>query len=319
MGVLQNMGHKIPPGQLSFQNKRIPMTRSFSMVLILLGLFVVGSAVSWHYHTLEEKNKDLLTLAVSLDVRKSEALQEDILFFSEDLEKEIKESHYSKYQPLVTVLQTVRESIESYLEGIEAQKNSTDLIEFTEVQLAELIAAQSEVVRTNAQSFDLREEWADREVAKLAEIADAKKFLSVRNLTEADDPLDYAFLKSMVAEYYLLSCRELILRANFLIKRPCFVFENYFPALLSDRTTSKSGEQIDVKLAVGVYSVNQTPENVSFIINGETYHPGYDGILNHSFIAKGKGEQQFRVDLEVRNPLTGEVRRSQMNHSYLVQ
>lgn len=289
------------------------------MVLILLGLLVVGSAVSWHYHALEQKNKDLLTLAVSLDARKSEALQDDILFFSGDLEKEISESYYAKYQPLVAILKTVRESIGGYLEGIEAQKNGADLIEFTEVKLAELIAAQSEVVRTNTQAFDYREEWADKEVAKLAEIANGKKFLSARNLTKADDPLDYAFLKSMVAEHYLLSCRELILRANYLIKRPCFVIENYFPVLLSDRINFKSGEQIDVKLAAGVYSVNQTPENVRFIIDGETYHPGYDGILNYSFIAKGRGEHELEVGLQVQNPLTGEFRISEGKFKYEVE
>lgn len=96
------------------------------------------------------------------------------------------------------------------------------------------------------------------------------------------------------------------------------VIDQFFPVLNADRSYVTEGETINAEVSVGSYSSSLDPSNVSLFVNDQRLTIGPDGKAKYTLRGNGLGKKTVRTRVEVRNPLTGEVKTGEGSYVYEV-
>ena len=96
------------------------------------------------------------------------------------------------------------------------------------------------------------------------------------------------------------------------------VIDQFFPVLNADRSYVTEGETINAEVSVGSYSSSLDPSNVSLFVNGQRLTIGSDGKAKYTIRGNGLGKKTVKTRVEVRNPLTGEVKTGEGSYVYEV-
>ncbi|MEM6769440.1 MAG: hypothetical protein AAF597_02550, partial [Bacteroidota bacterium] len=283
-----------------------------------LGFSVIIGAIGWHFHVLDQHNKDLVSTSLLLNERSNEALGKVVLESCFGLEHEIMELSWEGYLPLLAQLKRIEDQVHALDEKLISAKNGQELLAVTQEVVGDLVTVQKLMVESHETNFELWEDHLRETIDRLDKLSQQDLFPKAPNKISTEDQERFIWLQAMVKQHFLLSCLDLVNELGMLIKRPCFAFEQRFPIVNRPDIVSV-GQPAKFRIMAGTYTVSNQPENVSFIVNGKTYHPGYDGVLEYEFIPAGRGKQQLDVRLEITNPLTGEVRTSQAIHTYTVK
>jgi gliding motility-associated protein GldM len=93
------------------------------------------------------------------------------------------------------------------------------------------------------------------------------------------------------------------------------VFDAFQPAFSAEKSYVIAGEKFSADIFLSAFST--TADNVSISVNGSGL-PLKDGIAHFEQTASGLGEKPFKVSINVKNPLTGEVKNYSKDFKYEV-
>lgn len=95
-------------------------------------------------------------------------------------------------------------------------------------------------------------------------------------------------------------------------------FDEFFPVFNADKSYVVGGETINAEVSVGSYSSSLDPSNVQLYVGGQRLTIGPDGKAKYTIRASGQGPKSVSTRVEVRNPLTGEVKTGEGTYTYEV-
>lgn len=273
----------------------------------------------WHFYRLDRAHANLINLTLTVQKRGNTALSEDIHYLADELYLEITEQDRDLNRPLLTFLDAWQETVRSYPEAVETVTSETVLLGTATEMLEQLRKTLSGTIKKHADNFELNDWMLEEHLEELETLGIDNVFADLYSPRERPDVTTYPWFRELVHEHFLLVCRELLYNTNALVSRACFTIDVDFPVLLEPIGTVTAGEQASARLAVGTYRTPHAPENIRFLIDGEEFGVGYDGILEYSFVPKHKGVQALDVGLQVRSPLAGQVKYSEVTLSYRVR
>lgn len=95
-------------------------------------------------------------------------------------------------------------------------------------------------------------------------------------------------------------------------------FDEFFPVFNADKSYVIGGESINAEVSVGSYSSSLDPSNVSLYVGGQKLTIGPDGKAKYTIRGSGQGPKSVSTRVEVRNPLTGDVKTGEGQFTYEV-
>ncbi|MEM6769272.1 MAG: GldM family protein [Bacteroidota bacterium] len=96
------------------------------------------------------------------------------------------------------------------------------------------------------------------------------------------------------------------------------VIDEFFPVLNADKSYVIGGESINAEVSVGSYSSSLDPSNVKLYVGGQQLTIGPDGKAKYTIRGSGQGPKTISTRVEVRNPLTGEIKTGEGQFTYEV-
>ncbi|MFK8163900.1 MAG: hypothetical protein AB8H12_15750 [Lewinella sp.] len=94
----------------------------------------------------------------------------------------------------------------------------------------------------------------------------------------------------------------------------CFPPPDFFPVINHGFSDPKFGETITTSISIGKLDHTHIPENMFVLINGDTVSMNRHWMEPYTFKPSRRGKQVLKLELFVRNPLTGHVYLEGVNH-----
>jgi hypothetical protein len=94
----------------------------------------------------------------------------------------------------------------------------------------------------------------------------------------------------------------------------CFPPPDYFPVINHGFSDPQLGETITTSISIGKLDYNHKPEDMFVLINGDTLEMNNYRMEAYSFKPTRRGKQVLKMELYLRNPLTGYAHREGINH-----
>lgn len=95
-------------------------------------------------------------------------------------------------------------------------------------------------------------------------------------------------------------------------------FDSFFPVVQAEKAYVIKGDPFNAKISVGTYSSQINPDDIKITVNGNRLTVGEDGSAEYSTRATSTGKQRLSMNVEVRNPLTGEISTGESFYEYEV-
>ncbi len=95
-------------------------------------------------------------------------------------------------------------------------------------------------------------------------------------------------------------------------------FDAFFPVVQAEKAYVIKGEPFKAEISVGTYSTQINPSDIKISVNGSRLEVGEDGKAEYSTRTTSTGKKTLKMDVEVRNPLTGEVTEGEGTFEYEV-
>jgi len=84
-------------------------------------------------------------------------------------------------------------------------------------------------------------------------------------------------------------------------------FDAFFPVVQADKAYVIAGEPFKAQIAVGTYSSQINPDDITIKVNGSTLPVNAEGRAEYSATSSTTGQKTLTMEVAVRNPLTGEI------------
>lgn len=84
-------------------------------------------------------------------------------------------------------------------------------------------------------------------------------------------------------------------------------FDAFFPVVQAEKAYVIKGETFNAKVSVGTYSTQINPDDIKISVNGSLLKVNEEGKAEYSTRATSTGKKTLNMEVEVTNPLTGEV------------
>lgn len=95
-------------------------------------------------------------------------------------------------------------------------------------------------------------------------------------------------------------------------------FDNFFPVVQAEKAYVIAGEPFNAQIAVGAYSSQINPDDITITVNGNNLPVTDGGRAVYSATSSTTGQKTLNMRVAVRNPLTGEVKENEGTFTYEV-
>ncbi len=95
-------------------------------------------------------------------------------------------------------------------------------------------------------------------------------------------------------------------------------FDAFFPVVQAEKAYVIKGEPFNAQISVGTYSTQINPSDIKIMVNGSRLEVGEDGKAEYSTRTTSTGKKTLKMEVEVRNPLTGELTEGEGTFEYEV-
>ena len=95
-------------------------------------------------------------------------------------------------------------------------------------------------------------------------------------------------------------------------------FDNFFPVVQAEKAYVIAGEPFRAQIAVGAYSSQINPEDITITVNGNNLPVNEGGRAEYVATSSTTGQKTLNMRVAVRNPLTGEVKDNEGTFTYEV-
>ena len=95
-------------------------------------------------------------------------------------------------------------------------------------------------------------------------------------------------------------------------------FDAFFPVVQAEKAYVIRGEPFKAEISVGTYSTQINPDDIGIYVNGSKLPVGEGGKAEYSASTSSLGTKTLNLNVEVKNPLTGEVSEGEGTYSYEV-
>ncbi len=95
-------------------------------------------------------------------------------------------------------------------------------------------------------------------------------------------------------------------------------FDNFFPVVQAEKAYVIAGEPFRAQIAVGAYSSQINPENITITVNGQNLGVNDQGRAEYTATSSTTGQKTLNMNVRVVNPLTGEVNENDGTFTYEV-
>lgn len=299
------------------------MSRSFSLLLIALGLTILGSLVYLHFHLMERQHAELFDHAHKVNEQVIEQKRQEIDWLHWRTEEFFLDVIYARRSMVLDIFKEAELRLEDYFDAVEkfdqqtgGNVNPLDIQSLANAALTPVIDTAIQVFQEHHEQLDMREEDMLSLTSDFIEL----KGSIARRLTTSTPPSGTLHLEQDVVTLELLAnFTDLLHRvASLSCYTACFTLESYFPVVMADANFVRAGETMQIKTALGSYASALQPEDVVLLIDGDTVRIGYDGTGYYTIKASELGEHTIPTKCIVTNPLTGQVRVGEGKFSYLV-
>jgi len=95
-------------------------------------------------------------------------------------------------------------------------------------------------------------------------------------------------------------------------------FDAFFPVVQAEKAYVIKGEPFNAEISVGTYSTQINPDDIKIMVNGSQLKVNEDGKAEYSTRTTSTGKKTLKMQVEVTNPLTGEVTDGESTFQYEV-
>jgi gliding motility-associated protein GldM len=95
-------------------------------------------------------------------------------------------------------------------------------------------------------------------------------------------------------------------------------FDAFFPVVQAEKAYVIKGEPFNAEISVGTYSTQINPDDIKIRVNGSQLKVNEDGKAEYSTRTTSTGKKTLKMQVEVTNPLTGEVTDGESTFQYEV-
>jgi hypothetical protein len=298
------------------------MSRPYVVVLFLFGSAILSSLVYLHFHLMERQHAELIAITLDVQERSVEALGEDVRFFTGEMRGLLEDDAKMKFRPLLRISESVNQEIEAHIEAISVPGNGMSIDDWrTSIgeRLREITSIKKEVFMSHHLDFDMTVRDMEESFLGHNELIEGDEISFTSDYELSDDPAEYRWARGLLTEQFFMDCRQILVGISRVGCLRSTSIDVDFPVVISPFNLVQSGEMVELELGIGSFTPPRNPEDVEYLVNGTKVEVGYNGIANYSFVPKGKGEQKMELELSIKVPLTGEVRKSKNTYTYWVR
>ncbi|MEN0004370.1 MAG: GldM family protein [Bacteroidota bacterium] len=95
-------------------------------------------------------------------------------------------------------------------------------------------------------------------------------------------------------------------------------FDAFFPVVQAKRAYVIKGDPFEAEISVGTYSTQINPDDIKISVNGSRLSVNDAGKAEYKTGTSSTGKKTLQLDVEVRNPLTGEISKGDGTYEYEV-
>jgi gliding motility-associated protein GldM len=95
-------------------------------------------------------------------------------------------------------------------------------------------------------------------------------------------------------------------------------FDAFFPVVQAEKAYVIKGDPFKAEISVGTYSTQINPDDIKILVNGSRLTVNDQGKAEYSTGTNSTGKKTLKMQVEVRNPLTGEVSEGEGTFEYEV-
>jgi hypothetical protein len=300
------------------------MSKGYALAVILTAISAFGSLFYLQNKVLTERHAATFAYAEGVNERviaqKREQLDELVMKINKQLEEDSKE----RFRPILLFVAKAREEEDELLAAalVLKQGDSEDLNELLHQRqyiLNNLRDSAASLLMEYGHQMDVNADDVDAKIVNHQRIIEEAIVPPIKDFSNPAYSLD----RDLILLDYLNVLEKMLLDVTQISGGKvisCFFGPEFFPVISSQFSNPQLGETINTKLSVGNYATSLRSEDVFILVKGDTLRMGLDGTVDYNFKATKRGRQKFKMELFLRNPLTGEVRQeATSDYSYYVR
>lgn len=298
------------------------MSRTYALSLIFAAVTLTSGLFYGQYRYLTDGVNETAAYAEEVHERviagQLEEIQEQTSVVFKLLNDETKE----RFRPIIGFAYHLEEKREAYLklsksinpneEGAELLLNKLTLLHDTQLtwleeEVTEFLLEHGEQIDLNKRDIMVKTNRLKTKLEEFRNTASNLQEVSMNSLLKRDLlTVDYLnAVKLVLFDVYILTGG---------ITLNCFPPPDYHPVINNGFSDPQLGETITTTVSIGKLDYSHIPEDMFVLINGDTLHMNDFGMEPYSFKPNRRGKQVLRMELHVRNPLTGHTHLEGVNH-----
>jgi len=298
-----------------------PMTRAYAVSLIFVALLIASGAFWWQHVTLTSRTDADIKLAVDVNERVVEVLERSIRERTHKMSTLLEDESKERFGPIqqVSVEADNAKAVfdKAYKVNNQIATNPRhqvadlqDLHVITRRGVRKVFSKYSAILREYGEQMDLRREEAETKIERI--YARLEPVLTSFDRIAASDDSNVAYKLSLIQVGFLTALDEVLediasMAGGKVIS--CHFGPEFYPIIATNFVNPKHGDTLSTRLWAGSYATELRPEDITIIVNGDSLHSGLNGYIDYSYVAQGRGEKSLKMELIVRNRLTGELTR----------
>lgn len=298
------------------------MSRTYALALIFATVTLVSGLFYGQYWYFTSQQAEVSAYAAGVHERVVVGQQKEMRRMTVEVTKRLRDETKERFRPIQGFIFEVEEKREAYLKLSKSIKPIINDSKLLLRELALLHNSQLEWLKTRTKELllehggqmDLRQEDIKVKSVYLETAINERMNTSV-SIRDAD--LSILLNRDLLTVDYL-NAVTLVLRDIFDltggITLNCFPPPDYFPVINHGFSDPQLGEMITTSVSVGKLDYSHKPEDMFVLINGDTLQMNNYRMEAYSFKPTRRGKQVLKMELYLRNPLTGYTHREGVNH-----
>ncbi len=261
------------------------MSRSFSLLLIALGVAVLGSLIYLHFYLMERQHTELFEYSHTVNERVIEQKRREINMLHGATQEFFLDEVYARRSFVLDIFTEAELRLETYFDSLntldaEHPDQWPDIRDLAKLALSSVIDTAVAVFRQHHLQADMREEDMLTLVTEFEEMQHGVH--CTLNHVAFPSPA-FRLEREVITLELLADVHDVLHRvASMSCYRGCYI-DAYFPVMTSAYSEVRSGDIVNTQVGIGSYTTKFGHDNSVIVVDGDTLTLCEDGLADFSF------------------------------------